>query len=231
MITNKEYLFELIEKNQAQYFTIKEGNNIIDDCSYTPVSVDEVKERVDSAISNCMGVLIIELRPKSKAELGKGGSTRGTVTLRFNTLAQNANRVAVPSEGHSSSGLLAMQKQIEDLKIEALKREFDFKLKEMELNRKIEESKGNNPMIEQGLGFLQTYLAGQNQTAPPVRVGVAGVEDIPTKERVQSALRRLKTADSTWVETLETIAYFAESNPEQYTSNINLLKQMYHAQK
>jgi hypothetical protein len=221
MITNRKYVFDLIDAQEIHFFCVKEGtsNNVIDENHFTALAPSEVKNRIEAVIDNYVGILSIELFKKSKKDKSQGGDvTSGTSKFKFNTAQQtNQSTGTAPSQAAMNSSRdreFQLLEQINDLKLQKLQSDFQHQMDLSELKRKMDDS-GTNPMVEKGLGFLMEMYAKPGASGSQ-SVGIAGVEDLSNTDRLKSALKRLAKVDKGYIETIEAIANNAEEDANRY---------------
>lgn len=232
-----DYTKKLMREHELRYWTIKDsdGRSILGEQKDSEISIQDSIDQLEDAMGEIQGKYInLSLRSKSRAERGAGGDLKSGIFDLKVQLNQSGgiNGVATATDRR----LEDLMQTINDLKLQMI--EDKHEREKQELKNKIKELEEGNPMLDQVINGLGRLFTNQNQPAPEVQAPVqekevpvrklAGVQ--PDKNgdgpRIKSALIRLGKIDSNLIDTLESLASFAEKNPDQFLGYIGMLKNM-----
>lgn len=231
-----DYTKKLMRDHELRYWTIKDsdGRSTLGEQKDSEISIQDSIDLLEDAMGEIQGKYInLSLRSKSRTERGSGGDLRSGI---FDLKVQLNQSGGINGTANATDRRLEdLMQTINDLKLQMI--EDKHEREKQELKNKIKELEEGNPMLDQvinGLGRLFTNQTQNNAEQPsqqpqerevPVRK-LAGVESTESTDRLKTALRRLGKIDSNLVETLESLATFAEKNPDQFMGYIQMLKSM-----
>ena len=226
-----DYAKNLMRTHQVRFWKLKDSDNrsVLGEQRNEDLDVEQSIHQLEQAFSEIEGkYVILELRGRSPKERGSGGDTKTTsFELRVSIQNLSGQGVGIAGNGYMSSDIQRLTERINQLETDKIRIEHKFEIDS--LKKEISELKEGNPALDAiiaGLGNLIQPKMAPNGAAPepaqPVRA-LAGV-DQKKPGKIQAALKRLAAIDSQLIETLECLAAFAESNPDQYTAYVQMLK-------
>lgn len=218
---NKQYVFDLMEKEQLPYFTIRDNAG-----SPRHILQNESEANIAEAVSmmqECFDVLEdnychVTLSDRNRVQKGKGGEN---INYQFKVNLMAGNKAAAIASVRTTNTsdikyiqeIDALKREIEIMKFNARLEKMQDEMKAMKEGSMVEKLL-SNPQIIQGIG-------GMFGIKTPV--ALAGSEDGPVdgapvekENKIRSALTKLMKIDSDLPETLSKLADYAETNPAQY---------------
>lgn len=215
---------------QLPFFSIKEGNQVVDLQDDEGVSVDAAVEQLESIVESIeSGILEIALSNKSKKQKSKGGADLMNFTYKI--------RIG-ESKKENESGSMALIREIYELKAKMQEQSFEHRMQELERSMKKKEKKDffEQPMVQEAItGLIQNF--GKQATPVANHHGIAddlAETEAPPETKTQrrmtpeekktltETIARLSKVDPDIINTLVKLAQLAESNPGKY----NMAKSM-----
>lgn len=211
---------------QLPFFSIKEGNQVVDLQDDEGVSVDAAVEQLESIVESIeSGILEIALSNKSKKQKAKGGADLMNFTYKI--------RIG-ESKKENESGSLALIREIYELKADLQKKDFEHRMEELERIMSKKEKKPafdlDHPLAQQAITGLLTHFAGgsapvanhtgiaDNVSEPEAPAAETKTKRMTPEEKktLTESIQRLSKVDPDIINTLVKLANLAESNPGKY---------------
>ena len=207
---------------QLNFFSVKEGNQLVDIQDDEGVSVDAAVEQLESIVESIeSGILEIALSNKSKKQKAKGGADLMNFTYKI--------RIG-ESKKENESGSLSLIREIYELKADMQRKDFEYRMQELERSMKKKEKKDffEQPLVQEAItGLIQTFATKATPVAN--HTGIADnhseAEAPPQtnrrmtpeeKKTLTETIQRLSKVDPDIIETLVKLANLAETNPGKY---------------
>jgi hypothetical protein len=228
-ITDPNYIIEKMVADKLPYYQVidTDGRTVIDENENPEVDVHQASKRLMDLFERISGTFSIVLSSKTKQEKGAGGPQRN---LRLTTKIGNSYN----NNSVNGIGAVSNTPKIEDIeaRLEAkYKEQFDAKMREIELLRrieKLEEEKNAPDDIEKYAPIIQAIAGIFGGGAVPLNgsPNINGPGDVnPVFSRINAAVKILYSNDKNFVENLEKLAQIAQNKPFIYSMAISKLKE------
>jgi hypothetical protein len=228
-ITDPNYIIEKMVADKLPYYQVidTDGRTVIDENENPEVDVHQASKRLMDLFERISGTFTIVLSSKTKQEKGAGGPQRN---LRLTTKIGNSYN------NNSVNGIGAVNNTQNIADIEArleskYKEQFEAKMREIELLRrieKLEEEKNAPDDIEKYAPIIQAIAGMFGNGAVPLNgsPNINGPGDVnPVFSRINAAVKILYSNDKNFVENLEKLADIAKNRPFIYSMAISKLKE------
>jgi hypothetical protein len=228
-ITDPNYIIEKMVADKLPYYQVidTDGRTVIDENENPEVDVHQASKRLMDLFERISGTFSIVLSSKTKQEKGAGGPQRN---LRLTTKIGNSYN----NNSVNGIGAVSNTPKIEDIeaRLEAkYKEQFDAKMREIELLRrieKLEEEKNAPDDIEKYAPIIQAIAGMFGNGAVPLNgsPNINGPGEVnPVFSRINAAVKILYSNDKNFVENLEKLAQIAQNKPFIYSMAISKLKE------
>jgi hypothetical protein len=228
-ITDPNYIIEKMVADKLPYYQVidTDGRTVIDENENPEVDVHQASKRLMDLFERISGTFSIVLSSKTKQEKGAGGPQRN---LRLTTKIGNSYN----NNSVNGIGAVSNTPKIEDIeaRLEAkYKEQFDAKMREIELLRrieKLEEEKNAPDDIEKYAPIIQAIAGIFGNGAVPLNgsPNINGPGEVnPVFSRINAAVKILYSNDKNFVENLEKLAQIAQNKPFIYSMAISKLKE------
>lgn len=223
MATPLEKVKSLMIEGNLSYFSVTHNASTLYQQTEELTATESAAKLCDFVEGLDYPYIDVKLSDKSPGDKSKGG--------RFVNLTHRIKLVDAPgkSEAGSGAGTISLLREIAELKTQIVENKYNALIKE--LNDKIDDIKENNknPMQDAALQMLMNMFAGQTPIAAPSAPALAGHETAPDtvkseQTRIKEALKKIRSADRNYIDTLEMIAQLAETKPQVYRNSLPLLK-------
>lgn len=229
-ITDPNYIIEKMVAEKFPYFQVldTDGKTVISENDDPEVDVHQAAKRLMDLFERISGTFTVVLSSKTKQEKGAGGNPRN---LRLTTKIGNSyNNSGVNGIGvvNNSANIAEIEARLEA----KYKEQFDAKMREIELLRrieKLEEEKNAPDDLEKYAPVIQA-IAGMfgNGGGIPLNgsPNINGPGEVnPVFSRINAAVKILYNNDKNFVENLEKLADIAKNRPFIYSMAISKLKE------
>jgi hypothetical protein len=228
-ITDPNYIIEKMVADKLPYYQVidTDGKTVIDENENPEVDVHQASKRLMDLFERISGTFTIVLSSKTKQEKGAGGPQRN---LRLTTKIGNSYN----NNSVNGIGAVSNTPKIEDIeaRLEAkYKEQFEAKMREIELLRrieKLEEEKNAPDDIEKYAPIIQAIAGMFGNGAVPLNgsPNINGPGEVnPVFSRINAAVKILYSNDKNFVENLEKLADIAKNRPFIYSMAISKLKE------
>jgi hypothetical protein len=217
----------LAEKLPFYQVIDSDGKTVIDENDDSEVDVNEASKRLLDLFDKISGPITVKLSDKTKKQKGAGGSARNlSYTLK---IVNNNNNNSVNGIGavNNTANIADIEARLEA----KYKEQFEAKMREIELLRRIEklEDEKNAPDdIEKYAPIIQAIAGIFGNGAVPLNgsPNINGPGEVnPVFSRINAAVKILYNNDKNFVENLEKLAQIAQNKPFIYSMAISKLKE------
>jgi len=231
--TNPKYILDRMRAENIRNFRIFDSDKktVIEDESANNLTVDQAIDRVQQTLNALTGLVWVELCNVARGEKAAGGGAMPNkwIALNLGGVQGIGTHNQAPNPGGNFAELMAAMEQRNNDKLEALKKEFEYKNEINDLKRQLAESGGpleilkpHIPAIITGIfGARPAAIAGHN--TPPAAPPAAEEHTAETVEFAELQLSRLLAVDPQFLQVLEKLADMAENEPQKYQMAKNFL--------
>lgn len=238
MATNLDTLKKIMTKDKLSFFVIKRPDGATIHKYNDESTPEEAAEYLDEILGG-LSYPYVEIHLSKLTTLDKkGGGARADLIHRVNLKAEKGSQAPAPSKSADhekqdekiNAQIMALMQQVADLKGEIIAKTYEAKLQLLERKIYDMEADNKNPMQEAAIMALINAFNGPGQpiAQAPINGHATNESQAPTdeKERLKIAIQKLRAADPNFIETLESIAEIAATNPTKYFNYKPLLKNL-----
>lgn len=230
LITDISIITDKMKSAGIKFYTVKDTNktSVLEQCDDEGQSVEEAAENLRSLLNTIDGTVYVTLRSKNRAERNKGGNLGDNFDYQIRVGSSVNNNQSSGVSGFNQ--ILGYISEIQDLKMQLFRLDFKHKDELRELKQKFEdesEDDGLNDILKPFMVHVMSRIKipGQNSHA------IAGLHDQPVNPkdidvstRINAALGILMGTDPDFVEHLEDLAKFAQTDKQKFLNILPMLK-------
>lgn len=241
-IVNKDFLFNLMQEKDLKFFCVfgYDGKSKLFEQDESNVSTGDAIHQLSSCMDAMEDGQIIKVElcqvDRANRQASSGNTRKSREVYEFRVRCGKKPGITgtpVIDTSLVNTQHLQLLEKIKQLELQLEKKEHEHRIKEIE--RKLEEKNEESPLekylpiIINGLGWggAGAALATAAQKQPVT--GIAGTEsetEATPKQKITDAVNRLLKVDKDLPNTLQTLATFAEKDPNKYLSFLPILKTM-----
>lgn len=241
-----EHVYKMMRKHTCRFWELyeKDATNIDemqDDDTNVEDSILKLQSTLDDLSGNTVNITISEWAKKRQ---GKGG--RPKFYYEFCIMLSNAG-VSSSTREPAGSGNIALLTKIKDLEIENLRlkmeNDFDKKLEKLRLdlegNKKTAKVTVADKVVDEMMPILRQWMKQEVSKGQGGTTTINALDDEPPTDkvisdkvahdknlkRVSDALMKWKQADANFLDSLETVAQWALTNPTEYRQYLPMIKE------
>ena len=223
-------VLDKMKQLNTPYYSVFEpdGKTILSE-NDNDISPDEARDELDEILHNLEGSVKVVLRLTSKKSRPAGGALGGSHIYSLR-LSEDKRQ----SVGGMDNTIMGLMQQNFESKLDAIKKDYEFREEMRSLKEDLKKNDNSTTSLTEILEHLKPFLPmimsklGMIPASPSIAGNEAEIIeseiDPVTITKLNEAIAQLMSIDENFVETIEILAKFAKSAPEQYKSFIPILK-------